>query len=201
MTVLPGSLDNLYYNGILDHIPYEAYEYGVANPYGGMVNPYSGLKQSVVGYNNMSNGGLIYDTYNTRDTFVRNGKSHFSSPTGRDYAISGNSYDAHGLGRNYNVANEQRGNEERSFIDSIRNAGAKTKESVLNLSSSSIWKGLAAAALVIATPILIIKGWRRPSAKAVKAAEAIDKPSFWSSVKDWFSNIGTKLNPKNWFKK
>ncbi len=25
MTVLPGSLDYLYYNGILDHIPYEAY--------------------------------------------------------------------------------------------------------------------------------------------------------------------------------
>ena len=27
MTILPGSLDYLYYNGILDHIPYEAYEY------------------------------------------------------------------------------------------------------------------------------------------------------------------------------
>ena len=26
MTVLPGSLDHLYYNGILDSIPYEAYE-------------------------------------------------------------------------------------------------------------------------------------------------------------------------------
>ncbi len=26
MTVLPGSLDYLYYNGILDHIPYEAYD-------------------------------------------------------------------------------------------------------------------------------------------------------------------------------
>ena len=26
MTVLPGSLDYLYYNGVLDHIPYEAYE-------------------------------------------------------------------------------------------------------------------------------------------------------------------------------
>ncbi len=26
MAVLPGSLDHLYYNGIIDHIPYEAYE-------------------------------------------------------------------------------------------------------------------------------------------------------------------------------
>ena len=26
MTVLPGSLDYLYYNGILDHIPYEVYD-------------------------------------------------------------------------------------------------------------------------------------------------------------------------------
>lgn len=26
MTVLPGSLDYLYHNGVLDHIPYEAYE-------------------------------------------------------------------------------------------------------------------------------------------------------------------------------
>lgn len=27
MAVLPGSLDYLYYNGILDHIPYEVYDY------------------------------------------------------------------------------------------------------------------------------------------------------------------------------
>lgn len=41
MTVLPGSLDYLYYNGIIDHIPYEAYDMGyypvavnnVSNPY------------------------------------------------------------------------------------------------------------------------------------------------------------------------
>ena len=26
MAVLPGSLDHLYYSGIIDHIPYEAYE-------------------------------------------------------------------------------------------------------------------------------------------------------------------------------
>ena len=28
MTVMPGSLDYLYYNGVLDYIPYEAYEMG-----------------------------------------------------------------------------------------------------------------------------------------------------------------------------
>ena len=32
--VLPGSLDYLYYNGILDHIPYEAYEMTPMTPSG-----------------------------------------------------------------------------------------------------------------------------------------------------------------------
>ena len=31
MTVLPGSLDYLYHNGVLDHIPYEAYEMSAGN--------------------------------------------------------------------------------------------------------------------------------------------------------------------------
>lgn len=34
MAVLPGSLDYLYYNGILDHIPYEAYEMSPMTPSG-----------------------------------------------------------------------------------------------------------------------------------------------------------------------
>lgn len=34
MTVLPGSLDYLYHNGIIDHIPYEAYEMTPMTPSG-----------------------------------------------------------------------------------------------------------------------------------------------------------------------
>ena len=42
MTVLPGSLDYLYYNGIIDHIPYEAYDMGYcAVPVNNISNPYN----------------------------------------------------------------------------------------------------------------------------------------------------------------
>jgi len=33
MTIQPGSLDYLYYNGIIDHIPYEAYASPIGQPY------------------------------------------------------------------------------------------------------------------------------------------------------------------------
>ena len=201
MTILPGSLDHLYYGGIIDHIPYEAYEYGPAMPYSGMINPYSGLKQAItgVGYLNTAKRGLLYDTYTSNDTFVRRDMSGFGASTGGNYSIRDNAYGANsGFGNGYNVAVNSYGEQGASFIDSIRNAASKTKDSVLNASSSSIWKGLAAAALIIATPILMFKCRKKPSAEV---AEAVTKPGFLTRCKEWFSNLGSKINPKNWFKK
>ena len=60
MTVMPGSLDYLYYNGVLDHIPYEAYEMtpmtqsAMAQNYGiGGASQLGNLKQSVLGNESM----------------------------------------------------------------------------------------------------------------------------------------------------
>lgn len=193
MTVLPGSMDNLYYNGILPQIPYEAYDYGYVGPYAGMINPYSGLKQAItgVGYLNAAKGGLLYDTYNSKDSFIRRSMSGIGSPAGGGYSIKANSYGPNaGMGGGYDVALNSYGETGVEFINSIRNTGARAKEAVLNAPSSSIWKGLAAAALIIATPILIFKRKKLSTAEIAEMADAANKSSFWS-----------KLNPKNWFKK
>ena len=71
MTVLPGSLDYLYYNGILDHIPYEAYEmYPVNN------KAYAPMNGSQ--YINAVKQGLMYDSDKGNDTFI----NRESSPEG-----------------------------------------------------------------------------------------------------------------------
>ena len=195
MTVLPGSLDNLYYNGILDHIPYEAYEYGAVSPYGGMINPYSGLKQSITGtgYLNAAKGGLLYDKYNSRDSFVYGNMSGNGAATGGNYSIIRSNYGGKIKKKNkYDISDIKNLTFMGmvGFIDSIREAGAKTKDAVLNAPSSSIWKGLAGLALIIAIPILMIKGRKKYPKEVIEAAEQINKSSFWS-----------KFNPKNWFKK
>ena len=62
--VMPGSLDYLYHYGILDHIPYEAYE---MTP---MVNKaYAPMNGSE--YLKSAMQGNLYDTYTHNDNFVK----------------------------------------------------------------------------------------------------------------------------------
>lgn len=66
MAIQPGSLDYLYYNGIIDHIPYEAYEMTPMTP--------SGRAQMMgmgTGY-----GQSLLNGYATPDMFVRNNNSY-----------------------------------------------------------------------------------------------------------------------------
>jgi len=62
--VMPGSLDYLYHYGILDHIPYEAYEMTPINN-----QAYAPMNGSQ--YLNAAKQGLMYDTYTGNDTFIK----------------------------------------------------------------------------------------------------------------------------------
>ena len=105
MTVLPGSLDNLYYAGILDHIPYEAYEilpatYSGMHPYEsmpGFSQNRGSLKQAVLGgglngltpqmslngsqYLDLAQQGNLYSSQANADSFAysNNSSNEFAS--------------------------------------------------------------------------------------------------------------------------
>ena len=92
MTVLPGSLDYLYYNGILDRIPYEAYEMGpVVNS--GMQSglPSIGsLKQSVLNGNGAQMSG--FNGNNNYLNTAMKGQMYGNYGNSADYFAGSNSY-------------------------------------------------------------------------------------------------------------
>lgn len=108
MTITPGSLDYLYYNGVLDHIPYEAYEMGpvVANSqqtgFTGLP-PLGSLKQSILGDNNYNS--VTNQTTNTSDYLN-------SAMKGEMYGYYGNSNDS--FTRTTNSSINQSGNYSQS---------------------------------------------------------------------------------------
>lgn len=183
MTIQPGSLDYLYYNGILDHIPYEAYEYTPVTKSGMTqynTNMPSGmsLKQAALGYTptsisgeqylNSASHGELYNSYNMNDTYSKSDSA--GTQTGEGYSIKKHAYGDNSVGSDYNIKNAMygddfvgsgmdmektaNGEEGKSFRESITEAAESTKDSVLH---GSIWKGLAALGLLIVTPILIFK--------------------------------------------
>ena len=195
MAVLPGSLDYLYYNGILDHIPYEAYEMSPMTPSGmaqmsGMgsgnaMNPtMKGFGTANVPqmngtqYLKAAKGGLLYDTYTYPDTFVR--RNH--SESGNGYSIRQKAFsDGEGYGRDVDYEVMANGEEGKNFRQAISDAASKTKETVSN---SPNWvKGLLAGGIMITTLCCLIKTKKAPT-------QPTPKTGFFS-----------KLNPVNWFKK
>ena len=189
MTILPGSLDYLYYNGILERIPYEAYEIIPASPSAGMMQNNIGLgniKQSVLG-----NSGM--QMQNSQNSNYVN-----TSMKGQNYGYYGNSYGsyygsfnnqqigmqpqmqmygggysgglnssaaigAYSTSNNVGYNGDNQGidqNEEFRFKNSIKEQAKGLKEGVLN--SHPLAKGLISAAIIIATPILLIRKLRKP---------------------------------------
>ena len=82
MAILPGSLDYLYYNGILDHIPYEAYEQLPVNN-NQVANPYANLGMH-------ANTGNMVQGYGAQGTYGGVNGSQYM-----DMAMSGNAYGAY----------------------------------------------------------------------------------------------------------
>ena len=190
--VLPGSLDYLYYNGILDHIPYEAYEMtpmtpsgmaqmsGMGTGYGMNMGNYSGIGQmNGSQYLQAAQGGLLYDTYTYPDTFVRRNNNVTESS---QYSIKQKAFsDGEGYGKDVDSELMAHGQEGKNFRQSIMDAASKTKETVTN---SPNWvKGILAGGIMITTLCCLLRG-KKP------AGSAVQKTSFWS-----------KLNPMNWLKK
>lgn len=203
MTILPGSLDHLYYNGILDHIPYEAYEIIPAAPSQAAYN-ISNMKGQIYGnsansYGASFNSSNYYQTGAMSSTLPMYGGSYggYISPFAdlESVAYLNNKSNVYG---NVNAFGSPSYNfskrdiypseyNESGFKNSIYKEAKGTKEGVLN--SHPTLKGLIAAAVVIATPLLLLKGRKKPPVSAPKPANTV-KSGFWS-----------KLNPKNWFKK
>lgn len=195
MAVLPGSLDYLYYNGILDHIPYEAYEMSPMTPSGmaqmsGMGTGY-GFNPAMTGfgatgmsqmngsqYLKAAQGGLLYDTYTYPDTFVRRNNN---IERGNGYSIRQKAFsDGEGYGRDLDYEVMANGQEGKNFRQAISDAASKTKETVSN---SPNWvKGILAGGIMITTLCMLLRGKKKPA--------SAPQSSFWS-----------KLNPINWFKK
>lgn len=193
MAILPGSLDYLYYNGIIDHIPYEAYEMspmtpsgmmqmsGMGTGYGMMMNGYGGMSQmNGTQYLRAAQGGLLYDTYTYPDTFVR--RSNPNIKAGSGYSIKQHAFrDGEGYGRDVDYEVMANGQDGKNFRLAISEAASKAKETVSN---SPNWvKGILAGGIILTTVCCLFRGKKPP-------VHTANKTSFLS-----------KLNPVSWFKK
>ncbi|MCQ2740034.1 MAG: hypothetical protein MJ237_07395 [bacterium] len=126
MTVLPGSLNYLYYDGILDHIPTEAYgaapitQSAISSYNGGTApyNPYVGMKQAALGntplsansMNNVQSNPLNGNSFDTGYLGQTNYGAYNASGSGLgtqylDSAKSGALYNLSGMNDAYTPTN------------------------------------------------------------------------------------------------
>lgn len=200
MAVLPGSLDYLYYNGILPTIPYKAYEqtpvtasgmaqmsgmgtgYNIGNSIGmtSTMNSSQTMPQmNGTQYLQSAQKGLLYDTYNYPDTFVP--KDNGGNKPQNEYSIAEKAYsdgENYGVDADYEVM--ANGEEGKRIRKSIANTCSKAANSVIE---SPIWvKGILAGGIVAFTLCSLFKGKKVP--------KQVQKTSFFS-----------KLNPLKWLKK
>lgn len=209
MTVLPGSLDYLYYNGTLDHIPYEAYEMGPVTPSG--MAQMSGMGTGI----GMAYGMNPMGGYNMNSGYQMNGygMNGYVSPyqmSGSQYlqaAQQGSLYNNYttqdnfvnrynsgiSQGQNLSKENYRFGENGKNFRESILEAASATKDTV---SSSPNWiKGILAGGIMLTTLCMLFKGKKKPVPQTYSTG-------FLSKLnpKNWSVNW-SKLNPKNWIKK
>ena len=161
MSVLPGSLDYLYHNGIINHIPYEAYMMapmtpsGYAQMMGVAANPYSGLN-----YLEMAQSGLLYNTYNTPDMYVRHGAY---PPRPQNRKFSQRIYNNEGYGRNMDMEAMINGEDGKQVRKSITNKFQNIKDRLVN---GPEWaKGILGLGLIALTALGIVKGFKKPAVK------------------------------------
>lgn len=191
MSVMPGSLDYLYYNGILDHIPYEAYETTMAAP-SGMGGVGAGVNGVGVNGGMMNTPGMMNNTTMNSAQTMMNPQTSMNAEQYLTSAMQGNAYSTYNSpdtfvrrnnsvssqGQDYDLMQNAVGIKGSTFKDNISNAAQQAKN------APSFLKGLAAGGIIIGTLVCILKGRKKPTVE-----EAV-KPGFWS-----------KLNPLKWFKK
>lgn len=157
MTILPGSLDYLYYNGVLDHIPYEAYEVPPVGRNAGR----PGMPVSGSQYMDSAMSGSAYSNYNTlKDSYTSSSKWG-NSNIGQDYSFRRAAYGVgNGIGDDADFEVQISGTEGKERNKSIRNGFSYAKDKVIN--APSIIKGLASLALIAGTVVLLVKGKKKP---------------------------------------
>ena len=138
MANLPGSLDYLYNSGIIDHIPYEAYE----------MTPLTYANTAQMNgsqYLQAAQKGLLYNTYTCPDTFVRR-----NTNTTNEYSVYNRSFkDGDGYSRDADLEVMANGEDGKRYRKAITNAASRAKETVSN---SPNWvKGLLASGILITT--------------------------------------------------
>ena len=164
MAILPGSLDYLYHQGILDRIPYEAYEMTPMTPSG--YAQLSGNYSANVGNNSLNatygqmNGsqylqqaqqGELYKTYTT-DMFVP--FSQHQNQAGRDFSIVNKSYGIDNQGRDVDYEVMANGKEGKKIRETIEGSVYRTKESIVN--APIFVKGLLAGGLIVTTLAMLL---------------------------------------------
>jgi len=201
---------------------YSAGNYGVGsygnsypmNTYGGGMGNYPSA-----GYPYAANG---YGANSYGNPYSNNG--YGANSYGNPYSNNGYGANPYGNGSNgmtpgiYNRYDRrlQNGNG-NGFRDLINSQAKGSKNGVLN--SDPLLKGLLATSIIIATPLLIFKGFKKSATKSTKTGflsklrpknifKGSGKSKFdWSKLRprNWFGGWGkskidwSKLNPKNWF--
>jgi hypothetical protein len=183
MTALPGSLDYLYYNGVLDHIPYEAYEMPpVAANYGNTMN---GTE-----YLNYAKQGMLYNTGAQNDAFVKganynttNEKSFFeksmgiSDDIGRTPSFTRDVLDNEGSGQNLDPEVMALDAEGKSIRQTLTNGAKSATQAISN--APTFVKGLISGGIIVGTLYCLLKGKKTP-------AKTTGGNSFWSTFKNKF---------------
>jgi len=228
MTILPGSLDYLYYNDILEHIPYEAYEMGMVSPANSTQNRMNNEIESIRNikrqefngnqaisnpnnmqninnsYNNTIQKGQMHDYYTSSNMGSQSETRMSGQNNGRGLKIlSGNK--GNGAYNKYDRRLQQ--NDGDSFKSSIDAESKGAKEGVMN--SHPFLKGLAAVTIIIATPILLIRRLAKPhhpkgpsvgNSRGWFRKKSSSVPSEVENNASTKRSFWSKLNPKNWFK-
>ncbi len=162
MTVLPGSLDYLYHNGILPCIPYEVYETTPVTQSGmmQMSGMGSGLRQNTVMQNYSS---IQMPSVNTsQDMF---------SPQGGMYS--------------QDILYSQNGNSHNIYPQNNKNVLSNLSE---KFSKTPTWvKGLLAAGIMLMTLVCMFRGGKK-SAKTLADSAPVKEATtgMWNKIKGWF---------------
>lgn len=180
MSVLPGSLDYLYHNNIIDHIPYEAYSMTpmTYSGYAQMSGVGTGYANGI-DYLNSAKNGLLYNTYTHPDVFVHR-DPYFSTrheqTLGQKFIHDGQEY-----GRGYDMGYMINGEDGRRFNNSFSNTMSSIGDKISRVPN---WlKGLVGVGIVALTVRGLCKGANFD----------------WAKIKNSIST--SKINPKNWFHK
>ena len=149
MTVLPGSLDYLYYNGILNHIPYEAYE--TANAGYNQINAEN--------YLNSASQGNLYNTYTASDVFVNRNNTDYKQ--GENYSFSKSAFGyKDGIGKDSDFEINAIGQEGKTFRETLLESAKSTASGFSNM--PTYIKGLIAGGIMTGTLYCLLKG-KKPS--------------------------------------